>query len=204
TAGDGYILGTGRGTGGQARYWEADPSAPGTSLHTTNDVVFVVVQYEIIPGSGNDVARLWVNPDPATFGAASAPTPTVVADDVVVGTPDTDLSALNSFLMANRSNLNPDRMIADELRIGYSWAAVTGVPPINTVPVPTLKISLLDPNTVQLSWRGDSTGYILQGTGSLLSSGTPWTTVSGTTSTLGTNLVQTDSVSGMKFYRLKK
>ncbi|MGZ4973931.1 MAG: hypothetical protein ACXWDN_14315, partial [Limisphaerales bacterium] len=184
--------------------WEADPSAPGTSLHTTNDVVFVVVQYEIIPGSGNDVARLWVNPDPATFGAASAPTPTVVADDVVVGTPDTDLSALNSFLMANRSNLNPDRMIADELRIGYSWAAVTGVPPINTVPVPTLKISLLDPNTVQLSWRGDSTGYILQGTGSLLSSGTPWTTVSGTTSTLGTNLVQTDSVSGMKFYRLKK
>ena len=198
----GYVLGTGRGTGSLGRFWEVlDPTTNTVPYHTTNDVVFAVVEYEMVPGdTANDIARLWVNPDPATFGAGTYPTPTVE----VLTSPDNDIAtSLNSFMMANRSALCPTT-VADELRIGFTWAAVTGVPPVNTVPVPTLKISLLDPNTVQLSWRGDSTGYSLQGTGSLLSSGTPWTAVSGSATTSGTNLIQTDSVSGIKFYRLIK
>lgn len=195
---DGYILGTGRGTGSFGRFWEGDSSNPGTHLHTTNDVIFAVLEYEIVPGTANDIARLWVNPDPSSFGADTYPTPTVE----VLDSPDNDISSINSFLIANRSSLSPT-MVADELRIGYSWAAVTSAAPVQT-PVPTLSISLVDPNTVQLSWRGDSTGYALQGTSTLLSSGTPWATVSGTATTSGTNLIQTDTVSGTKFYRLIK
>lgn len=196
---DGYVLGVGRGTGSTGRYWEADPSNPGTHLHSTNDVIFAVVEYEIVPGTANDIARLWVNPDPASFGNGTAPTPTVE----VLTSGDADIASLNSFLMANRSSLCPT-MVADELRIGYTWAAVTGVPPITDVPVPTLSISLVDPNTVQLSWRGDSTGFTLQGTSQLLGTNTPWANLGGTATTSGTNFIQADTVSGMKFYRLIK
>jgi hypothetical protein len=195
----GYVIGTGRGTGSQARYWEVlDPTTNTVPYHTTNDVVFAVVEYEIVPGTANDIARLWINPDPATFGADTYPTPTVE----VATSSDADLTSLNSFIIANRSTLSPT-MVADELRIGYSWAAVTGVPPVQPV-VPSLSISLVDPNTVQLSWRGDAAGYSLQGTSTLLSSGTPWAPVAGSTSTSGTNVIQNDGVVGMKFYRLIK
>jgi hypothetical protein len=94
-------------------------------------------------------------------------------------------------------------MYADEVRLGTNWAQVT--PNTNAVAViPTLSISTIDPNTVQLSWSGDATGFTLQGTGQLLSSGTPWATVPGTPTTAGTNLIQTDAISGTKFYRLFK
>jgi hypothetical protein len=42
----------------------------------------------------------------------------------------------------------------------------------------------------------------LQAASQLLSTGTSWTTVPGTPTISGTNYIQTDAISGMKFYRL--
>jgi hypothetical protein len=191
----GYLVGIGRGTGNTNRIWETN--AP----HHIGDVVFVVASYEYVTGAANDIVRLWINPNPTTFGAANYPTPDVTIDSVTNVSSDGDTATISSFLLANRNAGSPAILIADELRLGTSWADVTGGS--TAVIIPSLSISTLDPNTVQLSWRGDATGFTLQGTSQLLSSGTPWADIgAGTTS--GTNFVATDSISGMKFYRLKK
>jgi hypothetical protein len=194
----GYILGIGRGTGSTNRFWETN--AP----HAVGDTLFVVASYEFVAGASNDIVRLWINPNPSTFGADNFPTPDVLVDNTnnISYDGDTGSGLITSFLMANRNTGSPNLMYADELRLGTTWADVT--PNTNAVVIPKLSISTVDPNTVQLSWRGDATGFTLQGTGQLLSSGTPWATVPGTPTTSGTNLIQTDAISGMKFYRLKK
>lgn len=195
----GYLLGIGRGTGSTNRFWETNTS----NFHQVSDIVFVVASYTVVAGVSNDIVALWVNPDPSTFGAASAPTPTILIDGVTIVANEADVSPITSFLLANRNTGSPNLMYADELRLGTNWAQVT--PTTNAVAViPTLSVSTIDPNTVQLSWRGDATGFTLQGTGQLLSSGTPWTAVPGTPTTAGTNLIQTDAISGTKFYRLFK
>ena len=198
----GYILGTGRNTGNLGnRFWETNTATP----HQVGEVLFVVLEYEAVAGAtNNDLARLWINPNPSTFGAATYPTP-----DVIVGDPshmpasDADLSTINSFVLMNRNATQPNNMIVDELRIGTNWAQVT--PSTNAVAViPILNISTVDPNTVQLSWRADATGFTLQSVAQLLSSGTPWANVPGSPTPSDTNLIQTDAISGTKFYRLIK
>ena len=59
-------------------------AASGTSVfdtskvYTTNDTVFVVGSYTINTSStSDDQAKLWINPDPATFGATSPPPATL-------------------------------------------------------------------------------------------------------------------------------
>jgi hypothetical protein len=198
----GYILGVGRGNNGTSRFWETNVTTP----HQIDETIFVVAMYQFVAGVSNDVAALWVNPDPSTFGAGTYPTPTILIDGVtnVSTDPDVNLGSIQSFMMLNRNSTTPTLMYADELRIGRTWADVT--PNTNAVVtvIPTLNISKVDPSTVQLSWRGDATGFTLQGTGQLLSSGTPWATVPGAPTTSGTNLIQTDAISGSKFYRLIK
>ncbi|MGZ4974030.1 MAG: hypothetical protein ACXWDN_14820 [Limisphaerales bacterium] len=168
---------------------------------STSDELFVVAGYTFNSGTTNDdVVKLWITPPANTLGAAGEPSPNAQSGTTIL---DTDLKSIGSFNVMVRNTTQVTSMLFDEVRVGTTWADVTSVH-VATVPVPTLNISLLDPNTVQLSWRGDSTGYSLQGTSSLLSSGTPWLPVSGTATTSGTNLIQSDSVSGMKVYRLKK
>ncbi len=197
----GYIIGIGRGTSGTGRFWETNTTTP----HQAGETVFVVAMYQFVAGVSNDIAALWVNPDPSSFGAGTAPTPTVIVDGVNNVSPDPDVNggSIQSFIFGNRNTTTPDVMYVDELRLGRTWADVT--PSTNAVVViPTLSISTVDPNTVQLTWRGDASGFSLQGTSQILSSGTPWATVPGTPTTSGTNLIQTDTLSGMKFYRLIK
>jgi len=85
-----------------------------------NSTIFVVGSYEFIPGTGNDLSRLWINPASATFAAASAPTATLTA------TGGTDLSGIQGFLLRG-ANGSPAGVM-EVLRIGTSWAAVTPVP----------------------------------------------------------------------------
>lgn len=195
-----YNIGTSKvagptGTGNPTAYWDSRD-------FTTDDELFVVVGYSFNPagGTNDDTVKLWVNPDPASLGQASEPATTVQGG---TSPADTDAKTIGSFNVMVRSTLQVTSMLIDEVRIGTSWADVTA-PHVATVPVPTLTISKVDPNTVQLSWRGDSTGYTLQGTSTLLSSGTPWANLGGSASTSGTNFIQNDTVSGMKFYRLIK
>jgi len=196
SSGGGYLFGIGRGTGSTNRFWETN--AP----RNLGDVAFVVASYEFVAGNLNDNVRLWVNPNPSTFGGANYPTPDVFIDSVNLVSSDADISTLNSFLLINRNAGSPAVMIVDELRLGTSWADVTGGS--SAVIIPSLGISTIDPNTVQLAWRGDATGFTLQGTTQILGTNTPWANLGGTATTSGTNFVQTDTINGIKFYRLTK
>ena len=76
----------------------------------------------------NDVANLYVNPDPSSFGGA-APAPTVTAQTTTGG--DYSGTNIRSFIFRQGntlSNVNPAVVIADELRVGTSYADVTPVP----------------------------------------------------------------------------
>lgn len=95
----------------------------------TSDTVFLVVSYTFNGGSQDDVASMWINPSSGTFGAVSAPTPTLFTTTAV-----NDGTQLGSFLFFQRSSaLNPNEVIFDELRMGTSWADVT---PAAVVPEP--------------------------------------------------------------------
>jgi hypothetical protein len=93
---------------------------------TVGETLFLVGSYEAVAGGQNDIARLWINPDPSTFGDASfSPTttaPTLIDDRTGTGT---DIGIFSVLL---RQSPAP-HVTLDELRIGTTWADVTPVVP---------------------------------------------------------------------------
>jgi hypothetical protein len=83
----------------------------GLALNTS---VFVVAAYSIDTGT----ASLWINPDPSTLGAGTAPTATETATG---GT----LVSIGSIIM--RQSPAPQQQLAG-LLVGTTWADVTSVP----------------------------------------------------------------------------
>lgn len=98
------------------------------TIRTVGEVLFVVIVSEIIPPSGsvNDNVRLWVNPASATFGTHMPP-----EDNArLLGVEPDQATRLSSFQILNRTTSNPNSMIVDEVRVGFTWAFVTGGPEI--------------------------------------------------------------------------
>jgi hypothetical protein len=92
---------------------------------TVGETIFIVASYEAAVGSQNDVARLWISPDPSTFGDPSfspSTTPPTV-QDVTTGT-GTDIGIASIIL---RQGPAP-HVTLDEIRVGTTWADVTPVP----------------------------------------------------------------------------
>ena len=102
--------------------WLAADLDPGTSY-------FIVVAYDIITGTANDVARIWLNTS-AIGGAEPAPDATTA--------PGTDLSAsgIDKVLLRQDNTSNTPFIELDEIRVGTTWADVTP-----SGAVPTLYIS---------------------------------------------------------------
>ncbi len=86
-----------------------------TNIFTTNQMVFVVVSYDYTA----DNSQLWLNPDPATFGATSPPPANATS---IAGAA---FGNIRSFVLFNRSANEPQRVILDDLLIGPKWADVT-------------------------------------------------------------------------------
>lgn len=86
------------------------------------------------PGSG--VANLWINPNPAEFGASTAPPPDLTTTTTNV------MNKLSSFVLMQQPTL-PAVTLVDEVRLGTTWAAVTppsmdfGDAPEGAFPYPT-------------------------------------------------------------------
>jgi len=92
-----------------------------------NDVQYVVAAWDIVTGSNNDVARMWVNPSSSDFGAGADPTPTMTITNP--GTQaDANIASVLFKQSATSSVIVPAGVVADELRVGTTWADVT--PPI--------------------------------------------------------------------------
>ena len=85
-----------------------------------NTPVFVVVSYELVAGTANDVINMWINPAAATFGAATAPTPTLTSTNA-----GTDLTAVDRIFIRQDSDTETPFIDQDELRVGLDWATVT-------------------------------------------------------------------------------
>ena len=79
---------------------------------------FIVAGYTFNTGSStDDVASLWIDPDPSTFLTATPPTPTVTGTGGDVASP-----GISSILL--RQSPAPF-LTLDELRIGTDWGSVT-------------------------------------------------------------------------------
>jgi hypothetical protein len=116
-----YNLGVGVSIGNPDRIFE-------TTARSAGQTLLVVGAYEFRPGTDDDVAYLWINPDAGAFGAESAPAPTIVSNGATSTTTASDTAGpLVSFFFRNNS-VEPQQIQIDELRVGTSWAEVTGVP----------------------------------------------------------------------------
>jgi hypothetical protein len=102
-------------------------------LHA-GDTVLVVGRWDLVAGSQNDVASLYLNPDP-TLPEPATPNAVSRAIDSAAGSSDylyttggtpTQLETkIRSFFL--RSNtVEPTNISIDEIRIGSSWGEVTG------------------------------------------------------------------------------
>jgi hypothetical protein len=176
-----------------------------TTAHSVNETAFVLAAYTFGDGSTrDDIAQLWINPSPSTFGAASPPPPTLVAS---TGTDPTNtyahVSQFASFVLFQRGSgnaaLQPGTTIADELRVGLSWANVT--PPASIGTAPAVGMTRAGSQIV-LFWPRNATGDMLYSTPSV----TPtinWSPA-GTGTIVGTEHVVTNSVSSTpRYYRLQ-
>ncbi len=90
--------------------WAANLLSPGTTY-------LIVVAHQFVPGTGNDVVSLWVNP--TSFGG-SEPLPTVSATHTTG-----DISFVDFVQLWQRDSSTPTNVEVDELRIGTTWADVT-------------------------------------------------------------------------------
>jgi hypothetical protein len=88
-----------------------------TLMHTPGEEVFIVMAYDF---STNDV-KVWIDPDPASFGGASVPAETLKVTASGFDIP-TDLGR---FLLRQDSGTETPTINFDELRISTSWADVT-------------------------------------------------------------------------------
>ena len=168
--------------------------AVATNIFNPGETVFIVSRYTFNGAANNDdTCDLWLNPNPSTFGADTPPTPSVAN---VGATGGTDLTQLDRFFF-RRSNGFPLRTVADELRIGYTWAQVTPQAP------PTLTVVPSGTNVV-LSWPGFyGTDYILQGNSNVV--GGTWATVTNAVVPSGGNSTVTVPARGTaRFFRLLK
>ena len=186
----GYILGITKVTTAAGVY--------GPAVYSEGEIVFVVIRYTFSSGSGtDDVADLWLNPDPATFSSAIPPDPTVTG--TLTGT---DPTTIDMYAFRQNSAANTPAIINyDELRVGRTWAAVTplaaGTPVILTI--------ARDGTDVVISWpTEDSAGFNLESTSDIKAPIT-WSPVGTPIVVQGSNNTVTIPASAdQKFYQLRK
>ncbi len=94
--------------------WVWDPRT-----FTTNQTIFIVGSYTFT--GSNDVSQMWINPSSNTFGAVTAPSPSLTTGNGG----NISSSQIASFIFVQRQATQPAGVLADELRIGTSWADVT-------------------------------------------------------------------------------
>lgn len=85
-----------------------------TGTYNIDDVIFVVMSYDIDNGQTN----VWINPASSSFGT-TPPTATINSTD------DFPASEINTFIFRQDSDRETPFLQIDELRIDTSWAAVT-------------------------------------------------------------------------------
>ena len=185
---NGFNLGVSKASS-TATDWVWDPRN-----FTTNEIVFIVGSYTFgAATSSDDISKMWINPNPTNFSAAGEPTTTLVT----ASGSDISSSQIASFIFVQRSTTEPAVMLADELRIGRTWADVT------PVLLPTLTDFVkLGPGTFQFSYTNSSVqSYSVYASTNLLS----WTSIGAATQISPSLFRFTDAAanSSQRFYQLR-
>jgi len=104
-------------------------------------------------------------------------------------------------VLFNRNSAEPAVIIADEVRVGASWASVT--PPAEIQAAPALNLTRAG-NPSVLSWTTNAPGFLLEATPAL-SDFNSWAGVIAPVYLIGDQFVVTNSAAGASvFYRLRK
>lgn len=126
--------------------WLANDLDPGTAY-------FIVCSYDIIPGTGNDVARIWLNT--TAIGGAEPSADATAA-------PGTDLSTAGiDKILLRQDNANTTPFIeVDEIRVGTSWSDVT---PSGAVPTLTISSPLASFGNVCINTTAGPNSFTISG-----------------------------------------
>lgn len=167
-----------------------------THTFSAGETVFIVVRYVFNPGVNDDTCDMWVNPDPASFGAATPPAATIAG--IGNGVVEISWTFIDRFFWRWSSTGSAyTKRVSDELRVGFSWAEVTPPTP------PSLSIALSGLNAI-LSWpTNHSAGYSLESNAQVDDAG-GWEAVGTPVEIQGDNNTVTVAASGTRFFRLKK
>jgi hypothetical protein len=94
-------------------------------LFRSEEVISIVGSYTFNSGNtSDDMVSLWLDPSPLDFGGRNPP----AASLTTASGPDISSAKIASFVFFQRSATEPASMLADELRIGSTWASVTPPP----------------------------------------------------------------------------
>jgi hypothetical protein len=93
-----------------------------TGALNVGQTYFIVAGYQFNPGAGDDVANLWVDPDPLTHGTLAPPAPTATFASTLAAQ---DVGQIASIIV--RQSPAPHTTI-DELRVATDWQYATSVP----------------------------------------------------------------------------
>ena len=161
------------------------PTIDTANTYSTSQAYFVVVAIE-----AGGIPRLWVNPDPGSFGGTSEPSATFSGP---AGTLQISaFTCVQMFDIANAAN----NLYVSAFRMGTNWSWVTGGPAIGQQPlantncatgVLNLSVTAMDngtPNAYRWQFNGTdlTDGPSISGSGATVSgSGTPALTISGMT-----------------------
>jgi hypothetical protein len=172
-SGAGYELGLRYGS-------EATSAYAGTAqVLLANTTYFVVMKHSFVAGTNNDVVSLWINPN-LDQGSEPAPYLTLTNPGTVA-----DVTGINRF--AVREGTASGGWEFDEIRVGTTWADVTGSagPPVDNTPptvastVPNLSKSVVGSLTkLRVIMSEGVTGVVA---GNLTVGGSPATAVTAIT-----------------------
>ena len=116
-SGSGYNIGINPRTTIANTVWD-------TNVTPVGSTVLIVISYEMVTGTTNDIVKLWINP---TLGSTE-PSAYLSASNG-----GTDLLNVNRLFLRQDSTSATPSIELDEFRIGTSWASVTP-----TIAVPTI------------------------------------------------------------------
>ncbi|MCU0472554.1 MAG: Ig-like domain-containing protein [Bacteroidales bacterium] len=92
-----------------------------SGTYSINTEIFIVASYQFNGSTGDDVAKIWINPAPSTFGSVSEP----AADITVTNTGGTDLTGISTIFVRQDSDTETPFIQIDEFRISINWADAT-------------------------------------------------------------------------------
>ncbi len=184
----GYVFGITKADANSVVFWP--------TVFTDGQTFFIVASYTFLAGSStDDQVKLWISPDPLTFGSTSPPPATVTA--TITGSDIEQIDRLN--LRQNLASNIPEAMTFDELRVATNWAGVT--PAAAQVPLP-FTITRVGTNAA-LCWPANRRGFALETTTNLASAGS-WQAATNNVAVAGSSfLVAVEPVGAGSFFRLR-